>query len=63
MRGDTILAEVLDSGEVLVYDLKLDVYVLDLVDVFFIIERGSTLPVVELGALGVESMFPVGMKG
>ena len=60
MRGDTILAVVLDSGEVLVYDLRLEVYVLDLVDDFFIIERGSTLPVVELSALGVEIMFPKG---
>jgi len=57
LRGETILAVVLDNGEVLVYDLRLGVYVLDLVDDFFLIERGSTLPAVGLGGLGVESVF------
>jgi hypothetical protein len=63
LRGDTILAVVLNSGEVLVYDLRLELYVLDLVDDFFLIERGSTLFVVELGSLDMESMLPVGTKG
>jgi hypothetical protein len=53
----------LDSGEILVYDLRLEVCVLDLVDGFFLIESGSTLPVVELDCLGVESMLPVAMNG
>lgn len=62
MRGDTILAVVLDSGEVLVYDLRLWLYILDLVDDFFLIERGSTLPAVGLDSFGIDSVFPAGTK-
>jgi hypothetical protein len=62
LRGDTILAVVLDSGEVLVYDLRLWLCILDLVDDFFLIERGSTLPAVGLGSFGVDSIFPVRTK-
>jgi hypothetical protein len=53
----------LDSGEILVYDLRLEVYVLDLVDGFFLIESGSTLPVVELDCRGVVSNVPVATNG
>jgi hypothetical protein len=68
-RGEIILVEFRDEGELRVYVLRAGVGVPgpdDLTETFFLIDNGSTLHGAGLppaGALGVVSVLPVGKNG